>query len=90
MSNVLDGDYATNLQKILKVSTSIFMCLSAEWSRMHHVDEAWLELKLEIVGFECWSSANVLGAWSREFMQGLASHSLETGVKLPLDLVDSD
>ena len=28
MSNVLDDDSATNLQKILKMSTRIFMCLS--------------------------------------------------------------
>ena len=74
MSNILDDDYASNLQKILKVSTSIFMCLSAEWSSLHLVDEAWLELKLKIVGFEFWSSVDVLSAWSREFTQSLFSH----------------
>ena len=66
------------------------MCLFAEWGSLHHVHEAWLELKLKVVASECWSSANVLGAWSRELMQGFVSHSSETGVKLPLDLVDSD
>ena len=30
------------------------MCLSAEWGSLHHVDEAWLELKLMVVGSECW------------------------------------
>ena len=59
------------------------MCLSAEWGSLHHVDEAWLELKLKIIDFECWSSANVLSAWSRELTQSLLSHSSETGVELP-------
>ena len=45
------------------------MCLSTEWGILHHVDEAWLELKLEVGSSECWSSANVLGAWSREFTE---------------------
>ena len=62
MSNVLDDDCATDLKKILKMSTSIFMCLSTEWGSLHHVDEAWLELELNVVSFECWSSANVLSA----------------------------
>ena len=42
LNNVLDDDRATYLQEILKMSTSIFMCLSAEWSSLHHADEAWL------------------------------------------------
>ena len=67
------------------MSTSIFICLSTEWGSLHHVDEAWLELKLEVGSSECWSSANILGAWSRELMQGFVSHSSETGVELPLD-----
>jgi len=66
------------------MSTSIFMCLSAEWGSLHHVDEAWLELELKVVGFECWSSANVLGAPSRELTQSFVSHRLETSVELPL------
>jgi hypothetical protein len=41
---------------------------------LHHIDEAWLELKFTIIGVECWPNANVLGAWSREFMQSLLSH----------------
>ena len=57
------------------MSTSIFMCLSTEWSSLNHVDEAWLEFKLKVVGFECWSSANVLGASSREFTQSVVNHS---------------
>ena len=61
------------------------MCLSTEWGSLHHVDEAWLELKLKVVGFECWSSANVLGAQSRELTQSFVSHSSETSVELPLD-----
>ena len=85
MSNILDDDCATDVQKILKMSTSIFMCLSTEWGCLHHVDEAWLELELKVIGFECWSSANVLDARSRELTQSLVNHSLETGVELPLD-----
>jgi hypothetical protein len=27
-----------------------------------------------IIGVECWSNANVLGAWSKEFTQSLLSH----------------
>ena len=42
------------------------MCLSAKWGSLHHVDEDWLELKLEVVGFECWSNADVLSAGSRK------------------------
>ena len=61
------------------------MCLSTEWGSLHHVDEAWLELELKVVGFECWSSANVLGAQSRELTQSFVSHSSETGVELPLN-----
>jgi hypothetical protein len=45
------------------------MCLSVERGSLLHVDEAWLELKLKVVDFECWSSVNVLGAWSRELTQ---------------------
>ena len=85
MINVLDGDCAANLQKVLKMSTSIFMCLSTEWGSLHHVDEAWLELKPKVVGFECWSSANVLGTQSKKLMQSFVSHSSETGVELPLE-----
>ena len=66
------------------------MCLYTEWGSLHHVDEAWLDLELKVIGFECWSSANVPGAWSRELMQSFVSHSSETGVELPLDQVDSD
>ena len=61
------------------------MCLFAEWGSLHHVDEAWLELELKVVGFEFWPSANVLGARSRELTQSLVSHSSETGVEHPLD-----
>ena len=52
---------------------------------MHHVDEAWLELEQKVVCFECWSSANVVDAQSRELTQSFVSRSSETGVKLPLD-----
>jgi hypothetical protein len=58
------------------MSTSVFMCLCAELGSLHHVDEAWgLELKLKVVGFECWSSVNVLDAWGNELMLCLVSHS---------------
>ena len=51
------------------------MYLSAEWGSLHHVNEAWLELELKVVGFECWSNVNVLSAWSREFTQSLVNHN---------------
>ena len=89
LSNILDGDYAAYLQEILKMSTSIFMCLSTEWGSLHHVDEAWLELELKVVGFECQSSVNVLSAWSREFCV-LSAIASETGVELRLDWFESD
>jgi hypothetical protein len=56
---------------------------------LHHVDEAWLELKLKIVGVECWSSVNVLlrAEYSRRVLSAIAS---KTDVELPLDLVDFD
>ena len=85
MSNILDDDCAANLQKILKVSTSIFMCLSAEWGSLHHVDEAWLELKLKVVGFECWSGANVLMLGAENSRRVLLAIASETGVEPPLD-----
>jgi hypothetical protein len=56
------------------MSTSIFICLSTKCINLHHIDEAWLELKFTIIGVECWSNMNVLSAWSREFMQSLLSH----------------
>ena len=59
------------------------MCLSTEWGSLHHVDEAWLELELKVVGFECWSSVIVLGARSRELTQSFVNHSSETSVELP-------
>jgi hypothetical protein len=77
LSKVLDDDCAAYLQEILKMGTSIFMCLSAEWGSLHHVDVAWLELKLKVIGSKCWSSVNVLDAWSRELTQSLVSHSLK-------------
>ena len=57
------------------MSTSIFMCLFAEWGSMHHVDEAWLEFKLKVDGFECWSSADVLSAWSRKLTQSILNRN---------------
>ena len=51
------------------------MCLSVEWGSSHHVDEAWLELELKVVSFEFWSSANVLGAWSRELTQSILNRN---------------
>ena len=74
----------------MKMSTNIFMCLFAELDSLHHVDEAWLEFELKVVGFECWSSADVLGAWSSEFTQRLEfkSRLLVLSVVLPLDWFD--
>ena len=66
------------------------MCLSTKWGSLHHVDEAWLEIELKVIGFECWSSADVLVAWSRELTQSLISHSFRTGVKHSLDWFDCD
>jgi hypothetical protein len=54
---------------------------------LHYVNEAWLELKLKIVSVVCWSSANVLGAWSREenWRRVLSTIASKIGVELPLD-----
>ena len=57
---------------------------------MHHVDEAWLELKLKVVGFECWSGANVLMLGAENSRRVFSAMTSETGVELPLDSVDSD
>jgi hypothetical protein len=53
------------------------------WCSLYHVDEAWLELKFWTIGVEFWSSANVLGAWSREFSHSLVSHSFKIWCGLP-------
>jgi len=50
------------------------MNLSTELRSLHHVDEAGLELKLKVLSFKCWTSADILDAWSREFAQSLVSH----------------
>jgi hypothetical protein len=71
------------------MSTSTFMCLSTKWASFHHVDEAWLEFKLKVLGLECWSGTNVLCAWrnSRTVLSSIAS---KTSVEMPLDWFDSD
>jgi hypothetical protein len=53
------------------------MCATDSWgaheSFMHPIFvlkngcDTWLELKLKVFGLECWSSENILDAWSREF-----------------------
>ena len=72
------------------MSTSIFMCLSTEWSSLHHVDEAGLELELKIVILSVAPVRmfSVLGAEnSRRVFSAMTSG---TGIELPLDSVDSD
>ena len=59
-------------------------------SSLHHVDEAWLELELKVVGFECWSSVNVLSTWRRDSLRVFSAIALETGVEMPLDWFDYD
>jgi hypothetical protein len=62
------------------------MCLSTEWDTLHHVDVAWLELELKVVGlvrmFSMLRAEN-----SRRILSVIASG---TGVELPLNLVDSN
>jgi hypothetical protein len=61
------------------------MCLSTEWCSLYHVDEAWLELELKVIDVQCWSSADVLNAWSSEIKSVLSAIASGTGVKLLLD-----
>jgi len=66
------------------------MCLSAELGSLHHVDEAWLELKFKVVSLSVGPVRmfSVLGAEnSRRVFSTIAS---ETGVELPLDWFDYD
>jgi hypothetical protein len=53
---------------------------------LDHVDEAWLELKLKVIGPVRMFS--VLGA--ENSCRVLSAIASETSVELPLDLVDSD
>jgi hypothetical protein len=55
------------------MSTSIFICLFAEWGSLHHVDEAWLEFELKIVGFDPVRMFLMLGAENSR----LVSHSFK-------------
>jgi hypothetical protein len=50
------------------------MYLSIKLGSLHHIDEAWLELKLEMFSVKCWTYADILNSWSREFKQGLFGH----------------
>jgi hypothetical protein len=63
------------MEMVEPVSRKFWRCmyLSTEWISLHHVDEASLELKL-MVDLKCWSSVNVLDAWSRELSQCLLRH----------------
>jgi hypothetical protein len=92
LRNVLNDDSAANLQKILQISTSIFICLSTECSSLHYVDEAWLGLSsnswLLVLSVGPTQMFSVLGAEnSRRVFSAMTS---QTDVKLLLDLVDSD
>jgi hypothetical protein len=35
-----DDESATNLQEVLEMDTSIFMCLSTKLVGLHHIDES--------------------------------------------------
>jgi hypothetical protein len=66
------------------------MYLSTEWATLHYVDEACLEFKLKVLGFECdpVRMFSVLVAEnSRSVLSAIAS---ETGIELPLDWFDSN
>jgi hypothetical protein len=55
--------------------------VSTEQISLHHVDEARLKLEFMI---DCWSEANVIDVWSREFQQHLLSHGFKTWCKASL------
>ena len=72
-----DGESAADLQEVLEMSTSIFMCLSKKLARLHHVDERRLELKSIVSHNDCGSSPDVGSGWSRKFVESPISHGLK-------------
>jgi hypothetical protein len=61
------------------------MCLSIEWGSLHHVNEAWLELELEVVGVTCWSSAEFIVLGTVNSRSVLLTITSKTDVELFLD-----
>jgi hypothetical protein len=88
LSDVLDDDCVADLQKILKMRTIIFMCLSAEWVACTMLIKLGLNpnsrLLVSSVGLV--QMFLVLGVEnSRRVLSAIAS---KTGVELPLDWFD--
>jgi hypothetical protein len=48
LSHSSDSECAADLQKVLKMNTSILQGLVVEWALMHHVDESWFKFKTAI------------------------------------------
>ena len=46
----------------------IFILLSTKYDKLHHFDEACLDLIIIFSKVKRWTYANILSAWSREFM----------------------
>jgi hypothetical protein len=74
LGNSLDSESTTNLQKVLEMSTRIFMCLPTKLAGLHHADQSWLELKSVVSYINCWSSSNVGSGWSGELTESFVSH----------------
>ena len=62
---LIDGESGTDLQEVLEMRTSIFMCLSTKLARLHHVDESRLELESIVSDIGYWSSTDVGHSWSK-------------------------
>jgi hypothetical protein len=61
---IFDSESAANLQKVLEMSTSIFVCLSTELAGLYHVDEPRLELEAVVSNCNLRSSANIGHNWN--------------------------
>jgi hypothetical protein len=53
------------------------MWLSTKLAGLHHVDESKLELKSVVYNIDIWSSMDIGGGWSKEFLEILVSHSFK-------------
>jgi hypothetical protein len=74
--DILDGESATNLQEVLEMSTSIFMCLPTKLASLHHVDQRWLELEW-LLNVRSRSSTDVVHSRSWELTEWLVGHGVE-------------
>ena len=72
------------------MSTSIFMCLSAKWGSLHHVDEACLSTNSRLLVLSVGPVRMFLVLGAKNWRRVLLAIALESGVELPLDCFDCD